>query len=151
VSEHFAVTARESSEKMEEWTKQMHSIAIKTEQETVSMHVITIFTLIFLPGTFVAVRYGWPHVRRIFAACLTQMQTFFSSGAIQWDEDGTLGTDYVTRPGGMRLFFVTIVPLTTAIMVVWALFYCVARRKRKADGSNVLPQVEKRPDNRDDN
>lgn len=33
----------------------MHEIAVKTKQETLSMHVITIFTLIFLPGTFIAV------------------------------------------------------------------------------------------------
>jgi hypothetical protein len=34
---------------MQVWTEQMH-------QKTLSMHLITIFTLIFLPGTFVAVR-----------------------------------------------------------------------------------------------
>lgn len=117
---------------MEDWTKQMHSIAIKTEHETVSMHVITIFTLIFLPGTFIAVRYGWPYFRHLIATGLTQMQTFFSSGAIKWDEDGTLGTDYIARPGGMKLFFATIIPLTMVIMVVWGMFYWLARRRRKS-------------------
>src|SRR5687768_8944901 len=33
----------------------MERMAIKTKQETVSMHSITILTLIFLPGTFLAV------------------------------------------------------------------------------------------------
>lgn len=121
----------------------MHSIAIKTEHETVSMHVITIFTLIFLPGTFVAVRYGWPLARHLITAGLTHMQTFFSSGAIQWDEDGTLGTDYVARPGGMKLFFITIVPLTVVIMVIWGIVYWVARRQRKAKRGDTLFMEEK--------
>ncbi|KAF7540664.1 hypothetical protein G7054_g1148 [Neopestalotiopsis clavispora] len=124
VSKHFAVTAKDSADRMEDWTKQMHSMAVKTEHETVSMHVITIFTLIFLPGTFVA--------------------TFFSSGAIQWDEDGTLGTDYIARPGGMKLFFMTIVPLTVVIMIIWGLIYWVARRHRKAkNGSDMMLMGEK--------
>lgn len=33
----------------------MERIAYKTEQETISMHIITCVTLAFLPGTFVAV------------------------------------------------------------------------------------------------
>ena len=41
---------------MEDWTAKMHAIAVRTEQETLSMHVITIFTLVFLPGTFISVR-----------------------------------------------------------------------------------------------
>lgn len=36
-------------------TDSMHVMSIKSRREAVSMHVITIWTLIFLPGTFVAV------------------------------------------------------------------------------------------------
>ncbi len=58
--EHFAKSARDSTAAMEQWTVKMHDIAKQTEEETISMHVITIFTLIFLPGTFVSVReQGW--------------------------------------------------------------------------------------------
>jgi hypothetical protein len=35
----------------------MHQIAQKTKQETVSMRIITLVTLFFLPGTFISVRY----------------------------------------------------------------------------------------------
>ncbi len=45
---------------MMQWTLKMHDIAVKTKQETLSMHVITIFTLIFLPGTFIAVSLFFP-------------------------------------------------------------------------------------------
>ncbi|KAJ4327749.1 hypothetical protein N0V84_001858 [Fusarium piperis] len=44
---HFAELSAQSAEIMEVWTQEMH-------EKTRSMHVITVFTLIFLPGTFVA-------------------------------------------------------------------------------------------------
>jgi hypothetical protein len=47
-SEYFAASGRDSADAMELMTKRMH-------QKTMSMHVVTIVTLIFLPGTFVAV------------------------------------------------------------------------------------------------
>ena len=54
-SKAFQLVAQTSSNEMTQWTLKMHEIAVKTKQETLSMHVITVFTLIFLPGTFVAV------------------------------------------------------------------------------------------------
>lgn len=47
-AEYFATSSKEATEVMQVWTEQMH-------EKTMSMHVITVFTLIFLPGTFVAV------------------------------------------------------------------------------------------------
>lgn len=35
-------------------THEMHEIAKKTERETVSMKIITLVTLFFLPGTFIS-------------------------------------------------------------------------------------------------
>jgi Mg2+ and Co2+ transporter CorA len=55
----LATKAKESADKMESMTKRMHQVAIKTQQETVSMKVITVVTLIFLPGTFVSVSSGF--------------------------------------------------------------------------------------------
>jgi Mg2+ and Co2+ transporter CorA len=40
---------------MEAMTESMHDLAVKTKQETVSMKIITLVTLFFLPGTFIAV------------------------------------------------------------------------------------------------
>jgi Mg2+ and Co2+ transporter CorA len=54
-SEFFADQAQRSSRMMESLTHQMHDIAMQTKQETVSMRIITLVTLFFLPGTFVAV------------------------------------------------------------------------------------------------
>ncbi|KAH6631272.1 hypothetical protein F5144DRAFT_570529 [Chaetomium tenue] len=107
-SKAFQVVAQTSSDEMMKWTHKMHEIAVKTKQETLSMHVITIFTLIFLPGTFIA--------------------TFFSSGVLHWDDDGTLGTDWVVRGAGVRLFLSICLPLTVITITIWAVMYAFARR-----------------------
>lgn len=124
---------------MEDWTQKMHKIAVRTEQETVSMHIITIFTLIFLPGTFLAVskllRGKHQHTEATTLASSTKtdltaaQQTFFSSGVLRWDEDGTLGSDWVVRVSGMKLFMYICVPMMLLILVGWFGLYLHARRK----------------------
>ncbi|KAH8590628.1 hypothetical protein B0O99DRAFT_579875 [Bisporella sp. PMI_857] len=44
-----------SSDPVKALTQDMHEIARKTKQETVSMRIITLVTLFFLPGTFISV------------------------------------------------------------------------------------------------
>jgi len=51
----LAKRAQESTERIEEMTKQMNQVAIKTKDETVSMKIITLVTLFYLPGTFISV------------------------------------------------------------------------------------------------
>lgn len=51
----FTTKAQKSADRMEKITVDMHKIAQKTKQETVSMKVITVVTLFFLPGTFISV------------------------------------------------------------------------------------------------
>ncbi|KAL2680433.1 hypothetical protein Neosp_008034 [[Neocosmospora] mangrovei] len=63
-AKYFAESSEKSTEIMKSWTQEMH-------EKTMSMHVITVFTLIFLPGTFVA--------------------TIFSSGIISFGQDGGPG------------------------------------------------------------
>lgn len=55
-SKVLAGKAHESTRNMEAISHEMHRIAQKTKQETVSMRVITFVTLFFLPGTFISVR-----------------------------------------------------------------------------------------------
>jgi len=50
-----AEKAQVSADNMEKMTAYMQRIAAKTEQETVSMRIVTYVTLFFLPGTFVSV------------------------------------------------------------------------------------------------
>ncbi|KAH8598232.1 hypothetical protein B0O99DRAFT_616213 [Bisporella sp. PMI_857] len=70
-SQRVAKEAQYSAKKMEAMTESMHQIAIKTKQETVSMRIITLVTLFFLPGTFISVRtslscYIWSSTDRSF-------------------------------------------------------------------------------------
>jgi hypothetical protein len=55
-------------------------------------------------------------------------QTFFSSGVLHWDDDGTLGTDWVVRGAGIRLFLSICLPLTVITISIWAIMYAYARR-----------------------
>ncbi|RYP21567.1 hypothetical protein DL765_002203 [Monosporascus sp. GIB2] len=137
-SEYFAHSAKVSSHRMEEWTVKMHRIAVKTEQETISMHVITIFTLIFLPGTFLAVRLAAPRLfSDLCTAALTSWQTFFSSGVLNWNDEGLLDSDWVLRSEALKLFLFICVPLMIVILAGWSLMYMVVRRKRKATESAI--------------
>jgi hypothetical protein len=52
----------------------------------------------------------------------------FSSGVLRWDEDGTLGSDWVVRHDGIRLFLSICLPLTTITLSVWGIMYWIARR-----------------------
>lgn len=67
----FSVKAQEAAQRNEYFTQQMHKIAKKTMHvaeatgnETVSMRIITLVTLFYLPGTFVSVS---------FPNCVTHM------------------------------------------------------------------------------
>ncbi|KAI1208378.1 uncharacterized protein F4807DRAFT_431109 [Annulohypoxylon truncatum] len=143
VSEYFANSARTSSNRMELMTQKMHSIAIRTEQETVSMHVITIFTLIFLPGTFIAV---WTKFPRLFPHLLTSAQTLFSSGVFNWNDDGNLDSEWVIRDSALKLFFSVSLPMMVIILSAWSVLYFYMRRKRKDEERKwVLPVTEQQP------
>ena len=121
------------------WTTEMHEIALKTKQETLSMHVITVFTLIFLPGTFIAVRNyltrrGWQssgHAtfdQELPLTAISGSQTFFGSGVLRWDDDGTLGSDWVVRGEGIRLFLAISLPMMVIIISGWTALYWAAKK-----------------------
>jgi hypothetical protein len=54
-SKRFAENAEASTREMQIMTEEMNTLAQKTKQETVSMRIITLVTLFFLPGTFISV------------------------------------------------------------------------------------------------
>jgi len=66
-NKELAMKSQISAGKMEAMTKAMHLIAVKTKKETVSMRIITLVTLFFLPGTFISV------------SCLLLAHKFFSN------------------------------------------------------------------------
>lgn len=120
-AEYFAAAAQDSADIMQVWTEQMH-------QKTMSMHLITIFTLIFLPGTFVA--------------------TLFSSGIITFGNEGESGFgpnlgDWKLRSAGLKLFLAICIPLLTMTLGFWFLAYGTkskARQYLNRQRSGILPK-----------
>jgi len=109
--ESYARAAKISTDKMEE-------ITVQTKQETVSIHVITILTLIFLPATFVA--------------------TFFGSGVIDFEKGETQGRwgFWEVRWGALMLFGAVFGPLTGAVLAAWAFTYLKTRERQKNEDTN---------------
>ena len=54
-SQSLARISQDSAQSMEDITRNMRTLARKTKTETVSMKIITLVTLFFLPGTFISV------------------------------------------------------------------------------------------------
>ncbi|KAI1212738.1 uncharacterized protein F4807DRAFT_414287 [Annulohypoxylon truncatum] len=139
-SKHFATNAQASTEfttamtaRMHIMTEKMHEIALKTGHQTVSMHVITVFTLLFLPGTFLA--------------------TFFSSGILRWyDEEDELANStysWATEHDRLLLYLEILVPMTVLIIVGWLILYLKSRDKdsEEEDELRTSLDLEKGPEN----
>lgn len=121
-----------STLKMEEMTESTKTLAEKTEKQTTSMHIVTLVTLVFLPGTFVAVRYGLPTLSKS-TEFLTKIQTFFSSGSFQWDQNNADSTAMpYWKPEFFALFVKVCFPMTGIIFLIWlGLFYGARYRRRQ--------------------
>lgn len=124
---------------MELVTKDMQEIARNTEMDTASMHVITFFAMVFLPGTFLGVRYfcRLSPVYESLPSYLTDSQSFFSTpifegqapdGSSRWSFNGEL----------FILFAKICFPMMIATLLLWRWWtYRVKRRsrqKREAEG-----------------
>lgn len=115
----------------------MQKCTEEMQLKTVSMHVITIFTLIFLPGTFVAVCSIKSVVMQLCQSILLMtwwLQTMFSSGIITFGNEGSSGFgpnlgDWEVRVAGLKLFFLICAPLLALTLSIWALSYTWQRRK----------------------
>lgn len=122
-----------SSKRMEDVTASMHDIAKTTERDTSSMHIITLFTLIFLPGTFLGVRFL---INSSFSKLpsnenLTSDQTFFSTPIFGEGNAGS-NSSWTFDLGLFRLFLAICLPLMVVTTAVWAWYMCRTKRRRAA-------------------
>ena len=118
---------------MERMTKDMNGIARNTEKDTASMHVITFFALVFLPGTFLGVRYYCRSLleSESLPSLLTNSQSFFSTPIFDGKaEDGSSAWSF---NGKLFVLFAEICfPMMAVTLIFWALWTCrVKRRSRK--------------------
>ncbi|KAF1354717.1 hypothetical protein BDV97DRAFT_88808 [Delphinella strobiligena] len=100
-----------STMKMEKVTDGMHQIAKRTQQETVSMRIITLITLIFLPGTFVS--------------------TIMSTDIVTWDTNSFNQQEKTVFTGAVKFFLMLTFPLIFATFAAWAGFYWSEKRKER--------------------
>lgn len=98
-SKLLATKAQQSSENMEFMTKDMHIIAQKTKQETVSMRIITLVTLFFLPGTFIS--------------------TIMSTDIVRFEKDNAGKSSKIFQLGAIQLYLAITLPLTFLVFVAW--------------------------------
>lgn len=161
INKLFAVNALQSGQRVEEMTKDMHmstiemesmtksmkEVAEKTEKQTTSMHIVTLVTLFFLPGTFVAVRFVLPYLWTTLQF-LTNRQTFFSSGTYQWDQNNAGGSTMpYWKPEYFAMFAKICFPMTGGILFLWLLLYYWASWRGKIaqhDEENQLEAVEEK-------
>ncbi|KAF2644778.1 hypothetical protein P280DRAFT_476771 [Massarina eburnea CBS 473.64] len=130
----FSKRAHESAVKMEAMTSNMNDIAQKTRQETVSMRIITLVTLFFLPGTFIGVSFD-PTLQHLPNITKAAIQTFFSAGIVKFDDSAQ--TFY---PQGLKLFLAICVPLMVITFVAWYFVYrSVDRGQKKLDTDANCP------------
>ncbi|KAK8079738.1 hypothetical protein PG997_007556 [Apiospora hydei] len=85
----------------------MEKIAQRTAHETASMHIITLVTLIFLPGTFFA--------------------TFFNGGNFNWDSADDGGPPWQFNLEVFGLFMKVSIPMMAVVTMVWFGAYWWAR------------------------
>lgn len=111
-SESFTQEARRSIYNMDAMATSMHEIAEKTKQETVSMRIITLVTLFFLPGISIA--------------------TFMSTGIIQFTTDNDGRQKRVFQLQGLKLYLAICLPVTIATFVAWYIVYWWVRRKDRS-------------------
>merc|ERR1711939_1121438 len=105
-SKLLATKAQQSTENMEFMTKDMHIIAQKTKQETVSMRIITLVTLFFLPGTFIS--------------------TLMSTDIVRFDHSKEMFS-----MAALKLFLAISLPMMFLTFVAWyAVYWYVNNRAR---------------------
>jgi hypothetical protein len=114
---------------MEGLTEHMKEIALKTEHETIFMRIVTLVTLFFLPGTFVAVRRLCSSSRVVRNKLMTQ--TLMSTDILTFQSNGELMHKF------SWLALVVYLAITVPIMLVtfYAAFRYFDREKKKTQGS----------------
>lgn len=117
----------DSAMRMEKVTDSMLGIARATARDSASMSVITLVTLVLLPGTFLGVRLVTSTMRSSTDS-LTSNQTFFSTPIIGTPEENP--QSWEINRGAFMLFIEICVPMTLLVMLIWTAYMTYNRRRR---------------------
>lgn len=111
--------------------EEMKFLASQSQKEAIAMRVIAFITMVYLPATFVSVSFD--HPTRYLNVVLRQLQTFFSTDVIKYqngDQPGK-GDGTYSSTAMMRWLQVSL-PLTFVTFGIVFIMYYVANRRRKA-------------------
>ncbi|ERF69885.1 hypothetical protein EPUS_05427 [Endocarpon pusillum Z07020] len=115
----LAEKAQQSTGKMGLLTEKMHEVAIKTKQETVSMRIITLVTLFFLPGTFIS--------------------TLMSTDIVRFPTANSAKPERVFCLDALKLFLAITLPLMCGTFMAGGLFYWITtlRERMRSSGGEA--------------
>ena len=136
-SQESADNMEKMTRHMEKLTQEMNELALKTTRETVSMRIITLVTLFFLPGTFISVgsylmlmakerkfRLFLPH------QTLTGCQTIMSTDIVQFENSNGGGPGpKVFQSDALKLYIYITLPLMVLTFAAWGVIYKLENRK----------------------
>jgi len=93
------------------------------------MKTMSIMTLIFLPGTSIAVSNS--HFFQLLAKVLREWQSIFSMGVFNWDAKDVrhVGNQY------LWLYFAIVIPLTFIVLLIWYSWVKLRQRRKEAKKS----------------
>jgi len=129
---------------MEQLTREMNELAQKTTQETVSMRIITLVTLFFLPGTFISVgscliliakksTFWHTFCYRLLIVC----QTIMSTDIVRFESSSGGPGPEVFEADALKLYAYISIPMMVLTFAAWYLIYKwetwkAEKKKRKA-------------------
>jgi hypothetical protein len=126
------------AERAQESANSMNDIAQKTKIETVSMRIITLVTLFFLPVTFISVGSAVLPLTR--TRMLTIQQTIMSTDIIQFRQSD--GAEVFQSKALVFLLAVSL-PLIVVTFVAWYVVYmCLTRTDRHKNDASPITGLE---------
>lgn len=148
-SKQSADNMEQMTKNMEKLTKEMNELAQKTTQEAVSMRIITLVTLFFLPGTFISVgsylllmakeSSFWPF---LCSQRLTEYQTIMSTDIVKFEgSNGGPGPEIFQWPA-LRLYIIISIPFMVVTFAAWGIMYKLEIRRAEKRRRKVLEKEQ---------
>jgi hypothetical protein len=119
-------------------------IANASKRDSSAMKVLAVVTMVFLPGTFVAVSTIFvspPNFEgaRMASALLKSLQSFFAIPMFNWD--ATEGEKVVENR--FYIYWAVTIPLTIVVLAVWAIWVrAILRVYSREDAKIGIPNYE---------
>ena len=112
----------------------MKAIAVEGKKDGDTMKTIAILGMLFLPGTFLAVRYLSVPLFSPFGILVNTSQTVFAMPVFNWDGNGAP----VLKPG-FKYYWAVTIPVTVVVLTLWALAMALPWKRWTARISPTKP------------